>query len=170
MKYVVSTLVLVSSLILASRGASVDNRTADSERNTQTHLNPSDSDAQNNVEAAPEQDQDKPLPGLTSNQALMRDKLKHMSLILDGLTLDNFDQAAESGLTLAMISRATSWHIAEPTEKYLRLSKNFQEQARDLERHARERNIEAATLDLVRMNISCTACHQHMREHLGSAK
>jgi hypothetical protein len=69
-----------------------------------------------------------------------------------------------------MISRATSWHIAEPTAKYQRLSKNFQEQARDLERHAREKNPEAATLDLVRMNISCTDCHQHMREHLGIGK
>lgn len=117
-----------------------------------------------------DQDQDKPQPGLTSNQALMRDKLKHMSQILNGLTMDNFEQVAENALALAMISRATSWHIAEPTPKYQRLSKNFQEQARDLERHALEKNIEAATLDLVRMNISCTACHQHMREHLGVGK
>ncbi len=160
MKYLLSLLVVVPSLCLALRGNSYENTVA----------------APAPIAPAPiasglqDQDQEKPLPGLTSNQALMRDKLKHMSLILDGLTLDNFDQAAESGLTLAMISRATSWHIAEPTDKYVRLSKNFQEQARDLERHARERNIEAATLDLVRMNISCTACHQHMREHLGIAK
>lgn len=116
------------------------------------------------------QDQEKPQPGLTSNQALMRDKLKHMSQVLNGLTMDNFEQVAENAVTLAMISRATSWHIAEPTAKYQRLSKNFQEQARDLERHALEKNIEAATLDLVRMNISCTECHQHMREHLGVGK
>lgn len=117
-----------------------------------------------------DQDQEKPQPGLTSNQALMRDKLKHMSQILSGLTMDNFDQVAENAVTLAMISRATSWHIPEPTAKYQRLSKNFQEQARDLERHALEKNIEAATLDLVRMNISCTECHQHMRDHLGIGK
>lgn len=155
MKYLLSLLVVVPSLCVALRGNSCEN-TVVTPAPIATELQ--------------DQDQEKTLPGLTSNQALMRDKLKHMSLILDGLTLDNFDQAAESGLTLAMISRATSWHIAEPTDKYLRLSKNFQEQARDLERHARERNIEAATLDLVRMNISCTACHQHMREHLGIAK
>lgn len=117
-----------------------------------------------------DQDQEKPQPDLTSNQALMRDKLKHMSEILSGLTVENFEQVAENAATLAMISRATSWHVAEPTAKYQRLSKNFQEQARDLERHALEKNIEAATLDLVRMNISCTECHQHMRDHLGIAK
>ena len=63
-----------------------------------------------------------------------------------------------------MISRATSWHIVDQSPQYKRLTKNFQEQAADLERHATEQNTEAATLDLVRMNITCTHCHQHMRE------
>ena len=101
---------------------------------------------------------------LTSNQALMRDKLVQMNRILEGITLDKFDQVEESAKTLGMISRATSWHIADPTPQYERLSKNFQEQTADLARHAKERNVEAATLDLVRMNITCTHCHQHMRE------
>ena len=101
---------------------------------------------------------------LTSNQALMRDKLVRMNRILEGITLDRFDQVEESAKTLGMIGRATSWHIADPTPQYERLSKNFQEQTADLARHAKERNVEAATLDLVRMNITCTHCHQHMRE------
>ncbi|MBL8853833.1 MAG: hypothetical protein JNK57_07660 [Planctomycetaceae bacterium] len=156
MKYLLSLLVIVPSLWLAIDGSNPVNTKAEA---TET------SGAQET-----KQDDEKPQPGLTSNQALMRDKLKHMSQILNGLTMDNFEQVAENAVTLAMISRATSWHIAEPTPKYLRLSKNFQEQARDLERHALEKNIEAATLDLVRMNISCTECHQHMREHLGVGK
>jgi len=102
---------------------------------------------------------------LTSNQLLMRNKLVQMNHILEGLTLDKFDQVAESAKTLGMISRATSWHIADPTPRYERLSKNFQEQAADLERHANAHNTDAATLDLVRMNITCTQCHQHMREN-----
>jgi hypothetical protein len=107
---------------------------------------------------------------LTSNQMLMRDKLVQMNHILEGLTLDKFDQVEESAKTLRMISRATSWHIADPTPRYERLSKNFQEQAVDLERHAKERNIDAATLDLVRINVTCAQCHQHMREHATLAK
>ena len=102
---------------------------------------------------------------LTSNQLLMRDKLVQMNRVLEGLTLNKFDQVKDSAKTLGMISRATSWHIANPTPRYERLSKNFQEQAADLERHANDRNIDAATLDLVRMNITCTQCHQHMREN-----
>ena len=107
---------------------------------------------------------------LTSNQMLMRDKLVQMNRILEGLTLDKFDQVEESAKTLGMISRATSWHIADPTPRYERLSKNFQEQAVDLERHAKERNIDAATLDLVRINVTCAQCHQHMRENAARAK
>lgn len=107
---------------------------------------------------------------LTSNQMLMRDKLVQMNRILEGLTLDKFDQVEESAKTLGMISRATSWHIADPTPRYERLRKNFQEQAVDLERHAKERNIDAATLDLVRINVTCAQCHQHMRENAARAK
>lgn len=101
---------------------------------------------------------------LTSNQMLMRDKLVQMNRVLEGITLDKFAQVEESAELLGMISRATSWHINDPTPQYKRISANFQEQTADLQRHAKEQNIEAATLDLVRMNITCTHCHQHMRE------
>ena len=100
----------------------------------------------------------------SSNQLLMRDKLVQMNKVLEGLTMADYAEVEEAAKTLRMISRATSWHIDDPTPQYLRISKNFQEQAADLERHAKEQNVEAATLDLVRMNVTCTHCHQHMRE------
>jgi len=108
--------------------------------------------------------------GLTSNQRLMRDKLVQMNRILEGITLDKFDQVTDAAKTLGMISRAASWHISDPTSRYQRLSKNFQEQAADLERHANDRNTDAATLDLVRMNVTCAQCHQHMRESTDQQK
>jgi hypothetical protein len=103
--------------------------------------------------------------GKSSNQMLMRDKLMHASKILEGITLENFDLVGEHAKTLGMISRATTWHVT-PTPQYTRLAKNFQEQCLDLERHAKEKNVEAATLDLVRINVTCTDCHQHMREEV----
>ena len=93
-----------------------------------------------------------------------------MNGILEGLTLSKFDEVRESAKTLKMISRATSWHVSDPTPRYERLSKNFQEQATDLERHASEGNTDAAILDLVRMNVTCTQCHQHMRENSSGQK
>lgn len=108
--------------------------------------------------------------GRSSNQLLMRDKLVQMNAVLEGLTLNDFAEVEEAAKTLRMISRATSWHIANPTPQYNRISKNFQEQTADLERHAEEKNVEAATLDLVRMNITCTHCHQHMRDIASEGK
>jgi hypothetical protein len=108
---------------------------------------------------------DEDLPAnLTSNQALMRDKLTQMNKVLEGITQDDFSDVEGAARTLLMISKATSWHVVDPSPQYTRLSKNFQEQAADLERHAKERNTEAATLDLVRMTMTCTHCHQHMRD------
>ena len=115
--------------------------------------------------AQPPQEKPAKQEGKTSNQMLMRDKLTHASKVLEGITLENFDLVAEHAKTLGMISRATTWHVT-PTPQYARMSKNFQEQCRDLERHAQEKNVEAATLDLVRINVTCTDCHQHMREEL----
>ena len=91
---------------------------------------------------------------MTSNQMLMRDKLTQMNRVLEGLTLDKYDQVQDAAKTLRMISRATTWHVVDPTPRYERLSKNFQEQTVDLERHAKEHNVDAATLDLVRMNVT----------------
>lgn len=107
---------------------------------------------------------------LTSNQVLMRDKLVQMNLVLEGLTLDNFDQVAAAGERIWMISKATGWHISDPTPRYELLAKNFQEMAGDLQRHAKERNVDAATLDLVRLNVMCAQCHQHMRENAARAR
>jgi hypothetical protein len=112
---------------------------------------------------------DKPKPP-TSNQLLMRDKLTQMNRILEGITLDQYDQVEDAAEILRKISRAAGWHIVDQSPQYVRLSKNFQEQAVDLERHAKERNVEAATLDLVRMNVTCTHCHQHMREEAARRK
>ena len=108
--------------------------------------------------------------GRSSNQLLMRDKLVQMNAVLEGLTMNNFAEIEEAAKTLRMISQATSWHIDDPTPQYNRISKNFQEQTADLEQHAKEKNVEAATLDLVRMNITCTHCHQHMRDIAANAK
>jgi hypothetical protein len=97
-----------------------------------------------------------------ANQALMRDKLKHAQQVVEGLALGDFAKLETAGKTMALISRAAAWQV-EPTDDYRRYSMNFQEQARDLERHARERNLDACVLDQVRLTASCVDCHRHLR-------
>lgn len=105
-----------------------------------------------------------PQKGPTSNQLLMRDKLSFATRALEGLSMEDFDKIAEAGNMMGIISRAAAWHII-PTEQYSRMSKNFQEQARDMERHAKEKNLDAASLDYVRITLTCVQCHDYIRDN-----
>jgi hypothetical protein len=69
----------------------------------------------------------------TSNQLLMKDKLTFVNKALDGLVVEDFDKIAKSAEMMRMISRAASWHVLD-SDEYNHISKNFQEQAADLER------------------------------------
>lgn len=112
-------------------------------------------------DVAPKPDKKEPIP--TSGQVLMRDKLTYANKALDGLSVEDFAKVAESGNMMRLISKAASWYVI-PTDEYLRYSKNFQEQAADLERHAKEKNLDAAALDYMRMTMTCVQCHKYMRE------
>jgi hypothetical protein len=101
--------------------------------------------------------------GPTSNQVLMQDKLTAANQALDGLAVEDFAKVAASARQMAMISKAASWHVLA-TDEYTRHSKNFQEQAADLERHAKEKNLEAAALDYMRISLTCVQCHKYVRE------
>jgi hypothetical protein len=67
---------------------------------------------------------------------------------------------------MRLISRAASWHVLD-SEEYDRLSQDFQEQAGDLERHAKARNLDAAALDYMRISLTCVQCHKYVREVRG---
>ncbi len=99
-----------------------------------------------------------------SNQLLMRDKLTFANKALDGLCVEDFNKIAESAEMMRMISRAASWHVIA-SDEYSAMSKNFQEQAADLERHAREKNLDAASLDYMRLSLTCVQCHKYMRHY-----
>lgn len=102
-------------------------------------------------------------PVVTSNMALMREKLTYANQALEGLSLENYDKIAKSAQMMRMISRAASWHVID-SDEYARYSKNFQEEAADLERHAKAKNLEATSLDYMRITMTCVQCHKHLRE------
>lgn len=105
----------------------------------------------------------------TGKQVLMRDKLTHAKDVLDGLSVEDYDKVARGAEFLRMISKAASWYVFD-SEEYHRMSKDFQEQATDLERHAKAKNLDAATLDYVRISLTCVQCHKYMRENKAKRK
>jgi hypothetical protein len=111
---------------------------------------------------APKADPKKKEPP-TGKQVLMRDKLAYANKALDGLAVEDFAKVVESAQMMRMISRASSWYVLD-SEDYKRFSKNFQEQAADLERHAQEKNLDQAALDYMRISLTCIHCHKYVRE------
>ena len=103
------------------------------------------------------------------SQVLMCDKLTCANKALEGLALEDFDKIAESAEKMRMISRAASWYVID-SEEYARYSKNFQEEATDLTRHAKQKNLDAASLDYMRLTMTCVQCHQHLRQVRGAKK
>ena len=99
----------------------------------------------------------------TGHQLLIRDKLSYSNKALEGLSLGDYGKIEEAGKMLGVISR-TAAHQIRPTEQYRLLSKNFQEQAGDLERHAKEKNLDAASMDYMRITFTCVQCHSYLRE------
>jgi hypothetical protein len=97
-----------------------------------------------------------------SNQVLMRDKLTHANAVLEGLTAPDFAKIVENAKMLRMISKAASWHVLD-SDEYTRMSKDFQEQTTDLERHAKDKNLDAAALDYMRISMTCVGCHKMVR-------
>jgi hypothetical protein len=114
-------------------------------------------------DAAPSKGQVKPQDSPTGKQVLMRDKLAYANKALEGLSVEDFAKVVESAQMMRMISRASSWYVLD-SDEYTRLSKNFQEQAADLERHARDKNLDMAGLDYMRISLTCIQCHKYVRE------
>ncbi len=108
-------------------------------------------------------DDDKQKKVVTSNMVMMREKLAAASKALEGLSLEDFTKIAESAERMHIISRAASWHVID-SDDYNRFSKNFQQEASDLKRHAEQKNLDAATLDYVRLTTTCVECHKLLRE------
>ena len=108
-------------------------------------------------------DDDKQKKVVTSNQMMMQEKLLAANKVLEGLSMEDFPKIAANAEQLRIISRAASWHVID-SDEYSRYSKNFQEGASDLKRHAEQKNLDAATLDYVRLTMTCVECHKHLRE------
>ena len=95
-------------------------------------------------------------------QTIMKTKLKHAQTAIEGLTLENFVKLQESAKALSTLSRAAEWNVHKSPE-YIRFSREFRQITADLEKHAKEKNLDACTLDYIQMTMTCVACHKHVR-------
>jgi len=100
-----------------------------------------------------------------TRQAFMRQKLEFSKLVLEGITLENYDMIAKNARALRLLSMASLWEV--PTipnaEDYVTYTGEFQRLCDDLSKNAKAKNIDGATLAYLRLTMSCVNCHKYVR-------
>ena len=95
----------------------------------------------------------------------MRLKLDYSKKILEGLVREDFDSIVDGAGKLKRLSMAAEWEV--PTipnvQEYLHFTTDFQRIADDLQKSARAKNLDGATLAYTRMTINCVDCHKYVR-------
>ena len=95
---------------------------------------------------------------------LMQMKLDKSKLILEGLTLEQFDKIAKNARSLRLLSTESGWNVIQ-TEEYATQSRDFQRTCDLIAEAAEEQDISRATLGYVAMTVRCVECHAYMRKY-----
>jgi hypothetical protein len=107
--------------------------------------------------------QDTPKPNKRAE--FMRMKLDYSKKILEGLVKEDFASIVDDAGKLKRLSMAAEWEV--PTipnvQEYLPFTTDFQRIADDMQKYARAKNLDGATLAYTRMTINCVDCHKYVR-------
>jgi hypothetical protein len=100
-----------------------------------------------------------------SRSEFMRQKLNFSKDVLEGLALEQFTSIEKNARALRRLSEAAEWEV--PTipnaTDYVALTTQFQREADELAKQAKERNIDAATLAYLKLTMTCVQCHKFVR-------
>ena len=94
---------------------------------------------------------------------LMRMKLDKSKEILEGLTVENFDQIARNARSLKLLSMESGWNVLQ-TEEYANQSRDFRRTCDLIETAARDKDMGRAALGYVALTVRCVECHSYMRK------
>jgi hypothetical protein len=95
-------------------------------------------------------------------KAFMRLKLIHTQNVLEGLATEDYALIAKSSQALVLASHESNWRVFQ-TPEYNQHSEDFRRIADALTKHAKEKNLDAAALDYVRLTTNCIHCHKYVR-------
>lgn len=92
----------------------------------------------------------------------MQQKLTHSQEVLEGLVTEDFDQIEKAAANMHTLSQAAEWQVIR-TPTYDLFSKEFQTACTQLEKAAKEENVDGASLAWIRVTMTCLSCHKHIR-------
>ena len=96
----------------------------------------------------------------------MRMKLEFSKKVLEGLTLEDYPTISKNAKALKRLSEAAEWEV--PTipnaGDYVVFTSEFQRLADEMDRKAKDKNIDGATLAYLRLTMNCVNCHKYVRQ------
>jgi hypothetical protein len=104
-------------------------------------------------------------PEPPTRREFMRQKLEYSKLLLEGLSVENYELLSKNAKALRRLSTAAQWEV--PTipnaSEYITFTGEFQRLCDELEKNAAEKNLDGATLSYLRLTMSCVNCHKYVR-------
>jgi hypothetical protein len=95
-------------------------------------------------------------------KSLMKQKLVFSQNVLAGLTEGDFDKVSSNAKAMNVLSYLEKWKQAD-MEEYKRQLTYFDMANKELIRHAKQKNIDGATLWYNLLTTSCVQCHTIVR-------
>ena len=101
-----------------------------------------------------------------SRAEFMQLKLEYSKKVLEGLTLEDYPAISKNAKALKRLSEAAEWEV--PTipnaTDYVVFTTEFQRLTDEMDRKAKEKNIDGATLAYLRLTMNCVNCHKYVRQ------
>ena len=99
---------------------------------------------------------------LPDARPVMQRKLVHGQQLFQFVVRENFPLIQREARVLSVLSSQADWKVHR-TLQYQLSSDQFKAICEDIDRHAKQKNIEAVTLDYMQLVMTCVKCHQHLR-------
>jgi hypothetical protein len=118
--------------------------------------------------AATKKDEDvdkKPTPKKIAMKLFMRKKLEASQSLLEGLAVEDFDMIALGARQLHTTSAAAEFMVINDP-MYAQHADEFRRIVAKLQKAAKEKRLDGATLAYVDMTMSCVECHKYVRNVL----
>ena len=103
-------------------------------------------------------------PRKNNLKPIMEQKLKHSQALLEGLAQEDFVLIRDRRRELRRIGEESLTRIA-PNLTYVKYATEFVTIVDELDRRAKEEDLNGATVSYIRLTINCVECHKFTRDN-----
>ena len=96
-------------------------------------------------------------------QAFMKVKLTQAQAMLEGLTVEDFDQIERNAAAMFLLTKAEQWKASKDPQ-FLQHSQEFERVTTQLAKYAKDKNLDGASLMYVQLTLNCIECHRFVRD------